>query len=805
MTDYRKEIDNLQLRLEELLRRQEHFGTEIRGIQSRIDELRNLIRQEAEKPAEVQETVPEPVIELIEKPVVEIPVVAEAPVQEAPKPQPQPPTQPQPEAVRQPETVARPADSGSGLEKYIGQNLIPVIGIIITVIGVGIGAKYAIDHQMVTPLTRILLGYVMGAGLLFFAIRLKKKYHEFSAVLLSGSMAIFYFITFFAYSFYGLIPLPAAFLMMVVITGATVYAAIHYNLQIIAHVGLVGAYAVPFLLSNGSGRIGIFFSYMAVINIGILIVSFFRNWKSLYYVSFGLSWLIYVLWFVASYRETHFVLGMVFLAVFFVIFYATNLAYKLIKQEAFDEIDGMLILFNSLIFYGMGMTLLATHYSHFNPNYMSGPASALGWFTLLNALIHFAISGMMYLRKAGDHSLFYLSMGLGLCFLTVFIPVKLGGNWITLSWIMEGGLLFWVGRTQGAKLYERFSHPVMLLAFISLGINYFGSDKGTPFWNVDLLTSLLFAGVLLSVYRLSKNERYTAAYAGNEGMLYLTDNFVYTMLLVVSFFAIQVEISSFWSKAYDQSVELALNKDYFVESGDQVLKSMAIISNVLYGLLFLSVMAYSRRKRQNTEEFNIMFMLVFFLCIFLFLTVGLYQLNFMHLKYLFNHEGSGLYTYANGQHSLYYRGPWLIGARYVSYAIVAFALFQLMKFIRQQMPWKSMVVVSEYVLHTVIIWCCSAELVNWMHSVNSAQAYKLALSIFAGLYALFMIVLGIWQQKSYLRIGAISLFGITLLKLFFYDIRQMDTIFKTVILISLGVLLLITAFLYNKYKGRMFD
>ena len=76
------------------------------------------------------------------------------------------------------------------------ENLINKIGIIVLIIGVGIGAKYAIDNELISPLTRIILGYLVGAGLLGFAIRLQKKYENFSAVLLSGSMAIFYFITY---------------------------------------------------------------------------------------------------------------------------------------------------------------------------------------------------------------------------------------------------------------------------------------------------------------------------------------------------------------------------------------------------------------------------------------------------------------------------------------------------------------------------------------------------------------------------------------------------------------------------------
>ena len=64
---------------------------------------------------------------------------------------------------------------------------------------------------------------------------------------------------------------------------------------------------------------------------------------------------------------------------------------------------------------------------------------------------------------------------------------------------------------------------------------------------------------------------------------------------------------------------------------------------------------------------------------------------------------------------------------------------------------------------------------------------------------------GIWKKQKHLRIGAIGLFGATLIKLFFYDISHMDTISKTIVFVSLGILLLIISFLYNKYKNIISD
>ena len=88
---------------------------------------------------------------------------------------------------------------------------------------------------------------------------------------------------------------------------------------------------------------------------------------------------------------------------------------------------------------------------------------------------------------------------------------------------------------------------------------------------------------------------------------------------------------------------------------------------------------------------------------------------------------------------------------------------------------------------------------------NASESYKLGLSILWGVYALLLIVLGIYKKQKYVRIAAITLFGVTLIKLFFYDISHLNTISKTIVLVSLGVLLLIISFLYNKYKDFIAD
>ena len=416
--DHSDKLGSLLLQLENLQVRQEGFSAEIKALKHEIRNLQSLFSADTDS---IQQSTPVPAPD------------HKAAVDALFSP---PPRRTQPSFSAQ---FSRKNMGKSDFEKFVGENLISKIGILILIIGVGIGAKYAIDHDMVSPLTRIIMGYLVGAALLGFAIKLKAKYENFSAVLISGAIAILYFITYAAYDFYSLMPQSLTFAIMVVFTAFAVIAATQYNKQVIAHIGLVGAYGVPFLLSDGSGKVLVLFSYMAIINIGILIVSFKRYWRPLLYVSFGLSWLIFLGWALSTPNSgNYFSIGLAFSTVFFLIFYVSSLAYKISKEEIFDLGDVILILLNAFIYYGIGYFILQSH---------TTGAQLLGLFTLGNAIIHFMVSLIIYKRKLADKKLFYLILAIVITFITMAIPVQLDGGYVTIFWTVEAALLLiWAGK-----------------------------------------------------------------------------------------------------------------------------------------------------------------------------------------------------------------------------------------------------------------------------------------------------------------------------------------------------------------------
>jgi uncharacterized membrane protein len=772
MTDNTDKINQLLEKLEILLKRQADFSREISRLQNDINSLKAAESRPAIEPKEINPNSP---IHNTDFDIKKEKITAGYPSQQTTQRLPKHP-------------VNRIPKVRSDLEKFIGENLINKIGIVITVIGVAVGAKYAIDHQLISPLTRIILGYAFGLGLLGFAIKLKKKYENFSAVLLGGSMAIMYFITYTAYSFYGLIPQLLAFVLMIIFTAFTVVAAISYNRQVIAHIGMVGAYAVPFLLSDGSGKVAALFTYMAIINIGILATAFKKYWKPLYYFSFGLTWLIYFSWYVLKYQPSDFGLALIFLSIFFILFYLTFLAYKLVKKEKFELQDIILLLANSFIFYGIGYAILDEHETG---------RHLLGLFTLGNAIVHFIISVIIYRQKLADRNLFYLVSGLVLIFITIAVPVQLDGHWVTLLWAGEAALLFWIGRTKNAPVYEKLSYPLMILAFFSVGQDWMtlydhydpenSKTRLTPLFNINFLSSLLFIAAFGFINQVNRNKQYSSPFASQKGISKVIAFFIPGILLFAIYYSFRVEIANYWNQLYADSLFAMKNNQSAGYHSDRDIESFKIIWIINYSLLFVSLFAFLNLKKIKSRQLGLINFGLIILAIAVFLGQGLYVLSELRENYL-------------GKNNLMTVSGFNIGIRYISFVFVALALVICHKCIRQDFMQGNFKAGFDFLLHISVLWIASSELINWMDIAASTQSYKLGLSILWGIYSLFLISIGIGKKKKYLRIGAIALFGVTLIKLFFYDISHLDTIAKTIVLVSLGVLLLIISFLYNKYK-----
>ena len=669
-------------------------------------------------------------------------------------------------------------------ERFIGENLFSKIGIVIIIIGVFIGVKYSIQHNLISPAMRLVLGYLMGIGLFVTGAMLKKKYESFSAILVSGAMTIFYFVTFIAYAVFGYFPQSLAFVLMFLFTAFTVLASLSYNQVVIAIIGLVGGYAVPFLLSNNSGQVEILFAYTAIINIGVLILSFYKQWRSLYISALFLTWLLLFSTWASAYQYDDFVPYFVFNLVTFLTFYVAFIAQKIHRVQELEAVDVLLFLFSSLSFYAMGVWLILDYY----PN----NRTFVAMFTLLNAVFHFLVGYYFHLKKAPSQALKYLVLVLALSFATLVIPIQFKGTWITIFWIAEAALLFGFGRTKKMPVYERISYAVVILATFSLLIDWgkgsysiFDMEDAsayiTPFANSLFITGLLYSVAVGAMAYI--NDKYKETGTLNKVLSFLFNIFS-VLILYCTFYR---EISVFCDmRALHQDPEIY---SHYVAYQD--LNTFKGVWHIIYSVLFISAYSFLNVKYLKKKLLAELQIGLNFLLLTIFMTLGLYYFSELRERYMEEAQ-------EGGQLSL-----WFLNVRYVgllSLVILGNSIYTLSKFLEFKTRARR---VLEMLLHLVILWVASSELLHWTDIYESVANYKLGLTILWGGYAILLVVLGIFKRKKYQRISGIILVGFTLLKLFFYDTTHLDTLHKTIVFVLLGVLLLIASFLYNKYTKEI--
>ena len=99
-----------------------------------------------------------------------------------------------------------------------------------------------------------------------------------------------------------------------------------------------------------------------------------------------------------------------------------------------------------------------------------------------------------------------------------------------------------------------------------------------------------------------------------------------------------------------------------------------------------------------------------------------------------------------------------------------------------------------------LLWTLSVE--AWSRN-EGPGARHLALSLLWAFYALGAMALGLQFASSPLRLGAIALFGLTVVKVLVFDLADVDTLYRILSFMILGGVLLVASFLYARHRVRV--
>ncbi|PZR21366.1 MAG: hypothetical protein DI535_28445 [Citrobacter freundii] len=365
-----------------------------------------------------------------------------------------------------------------GLENFIGLKLIHLVGIIVLVIGLSIGVKYAIDGELISEMMRIILAYSAGILLFVLSFRLRKKYAFFSAILFSGSMASVYFTTYAAFAYYHFISGGIAFAIMAALTIYTTLMALQYDRKEIAVIGMIGAYGIPFLVSSNSERFELFFSYIFLINIGTVFLSFRRNWKLVGQLAMLITWTLFIGWALMRYEPQDKLIWLIFLSAFFILFMVNALSFLLFKKQSLAWTEVQQLLVNQAALYIASLCL-------FDAVWASGIVFVL-----------FAAIALMAVYIFPAEKILQRSLTLeALILLLLWIFLRWDGLTVTLLWVAVSVILFAWGII-GHRAWFRLA--AVFLTGITLGkLLIFDSGRFTA---VQKIICYIAIGVLLLLF-----------------------------------------------------------------------------------------------------------------------------------------------------------------------------------------------------------------------------------------------------------------------------------------------------------------
>ncbi len=686
-------------------------------------------------------------------------------------------------------------ENNPDLEKFIGENLINKIGILILVLGISYFVKYAIDKDWINEPARVGIGMLSGALIMGVAHKLRKKYAAFSSVFVAGAIAVFYFTIGIAFHSYHLFGQTTAFIIMVGITAFSSLISLSYDRKELAVLSLIGGFAVPFMVSTGQGNYVVLFTYILILNLGILTLAYYKKWGIINILSYIFTVILYGAWLFKDLDEKtpHYLGALVFGFAFYLVFIGINIINNVRTKGLFSPIELGILASNTFLFYGAGMLVLEPYHPELK-----------GIFTAALGLLNLGYAWFLYKKFGLDKTAVYLLIGLTLTFITLAVPIQFEGNFITLFWGAEAVILMWLAQKSKITYYRFASVIVHFLMVGSLLMDwnqiYTSAAELNIVFNKICLTGIFAVASLFAVYYLLKNEDEELEQFGFIFNPKKYRNTVGFIGIILGYFAGLFEVS-------------------FQANSRIIGANSAITLPILYHLLFSAALFYSLCKNKNRARHQLASIIAI---------INIVLFAFCFSNYAFYEHDQYIATGIHQRIGFYLHYILLLITVFFGYKLYqinkenpVFELFQ-----KRIVIWIAAFFIiymasTELMLHGLVlsnnpVTAQEVQSSNLYHAPNEApnfrdvatyliqqtrtQMIKTGYPILWGILAFVFLIIGIRKRIKNLRIIALSLLGITILKLFLFDISNASETGKIIAFILLGILILIISFVYQKLK-----
>ena len=409
----------------------------IAALEREVRQLRALLQAREAAPERAEKPEPAPVRE---------PAAPQAVAPPAAPPFPARPAAPPPPPAAPPRPAAPPPVAGPRVEidweQLFGVRAAAGLGGVALALAGLLFFKYSVEHGLVPPWLRVVLGTVVGVACIAGSEwRLRREYARTADALAGAGMVVLYAAFWAASIRYGLVPTPVAFVLMVAVTASGCILSWRHTSQVIASLGLIGGFLTPLLLSTGADRpIGLF-GYVLLLDTGLLYLARKRRWPVLALLSLAGTLFYQALWIGTRMGPDRLLLGLAILGAFAFLFAA---APRLAGDEEADlewlvaQAGGVLVPFAFVLYFAS-----STRFSlHFHPyGILLVPLSAAaGWIARAQRTYRIGLGAAAATVAIVGAWLFTRAVGAGLAWETALWCVLLALTFhVFVEWEREPG------------------------------------------------------------------------------------------------------------------------------------------------------------------------------------------------------------------------------------------------------------------------------------------------------------------------------------------------------------------------------
>lgn len=380
------------------------------------------------------------------------------------QPIPPPPPPPPPRPVSPPNFAQHLPAASPSLEDRIGAQLFSRVGIVALLIAITLFLKWAIDNHWIGPVGRIVAGLIAGAAIILWSERFRRHgFPAFSYSLKAVGSGALYLSLWAAFQLYGLLPSGVALGAMVLVTAWNAFMAWTQNSELLAAYALAGGLATPPLLSSGGNHETFLFLYLLAIDIATVLLVRLKPWPRLLFGAFPATVVFFIAWYVDWYgalgTQAPLATTSVFIALSFITFTLPSLQTTR-EASSLSPITHILLPLGNAAFASLALYSVLQDAGHHD---------LLPWMAVLFAAFYL---GLMRLPQPSTTAALHLA--LAVVFLTIAIPLKATGRWITVGWLAEGAALMGVSALLSAsaetvhRILRRLACAALALGFLSV-------------------------------------------------------------------------------------------------------------------------------------------------------------------------------------------------------------------------------------------------------------------------------------------------------------------------------------------------